>query len=247
MAKREVIESSILSIIPETPRVNTYRLGVPSGAFSFMAGQFLMASIPDFLREDGRPVRRAYSIASSPLDLKSGYLDLTITRVGEGGYFSNRIHESSAGDPVLIEGPYGKAFHLAYPPESFPERYLFVGSGSGIAPLRAMIRTLLKEGCSVPIELFYGYRHGTDCIYEEEIKEWQGKGVKVHLSISGSLSPDQIFTGSYGRVTSILPELVPSYTGQEVFICGPPSMVEQTVCFFKGMLFPEGSVHKEQW
>jgi len=247
MAKRAVVESSILSIIPETPRVNTYRLGVGNGAFSFVAGQFLMASIPDFLREDGRPVRRAYSIASSPLDLKSGYVDLTITRVGEGGYFSNRIHESRIGDSVLIEGPYGKAFHLSYPPESFPDRYVFVGSGSGIAPLRAMIRTLLKEGCPVPIELFYGYRHGTDCIYEQEIKEWQEKGVKVQLSISGSTSPGQVFNGSYGRVTSILPVFVPSYIGQEVFICGPPSMVEETVAFFHGLQFPEGSVHKEQW
>lgn len=247
MAKREVVECPILSIIPETPRVNTYRLGVGGGAFSFMAGQFLMASIPDFLREDGRPVRRAYSIASSPLDLMEGYLDLTITRVGEGGYFSNRIHESKVDDIVLIEGPYGKAFHLAYPPERFPERYLFVGSGSGIAPLRAMIRTLLKEGCPVPIELFYGYRYVSDCIYEEEIKEWMKKGVSVHLAISGSVSSGQVFSGAYGRVTSILPELIPSYNGQEVFICGPPAMVEQTVRFFQDIPFPEESVHKEQW
>jgi NAD(P)H-flavin reductase len=247
MAKRDVVECPILSIIPETPRVNTYRLGVREGAFSFMAGQFLMASISDFLREDGRPVRRAYSIASSPLDLRDGYVELTITRVGEGGYFSNRIHESKMGDIVLIEGPYGKAFHLSYPPESFPEKYLFVGSGSGIAPLRAMIRTLLKEGCPVPIELFYGYRHGSDCIYEEEIKEWMKKGVIIHLAISGSLSAGQEFSGAYGRITAILPERIPSYSGQEVFICGPPSMVEQTVLFFQGIHFPEGSVHKEQW
>jgi len=247
MAKREVLESSILSIIPETPRVNTYRLGVGSGSFSFLAGQFLMASIPDFLREDGRPVRRAYSIASSPFDLDSGYLEVTITRVGDGGYFSNRIHESRVGDPVFIEGPYGKAFHLAYPPEAFPEKYIFVGSGSGIAPLRAMIRTLLKEGCPVPIELFYGYRHGSDCIYGPEINEWQEKGVKVHLSISGSPSPGQAFNGSYGRVTSVLPSLIPAYTGQEVFMCGPPKMVEETVDFFRGIQFPEGSIHKEQW
>jgi len=247
MAKRDVVECPILSIIPETPRVNTYRLGVREGTFSFMAGQFLMASISDFLREDGRPVRRAYSIASSPLDLRDGYVELTITRVGEGGYFSNRIHESKMGDIVLIEGPYGKAFHLSYPPESFPEKYLFVGSGSGIAPLRAMIRTLLKEGCPVPIELFYGYRHGSDCIYEEEIKEWVKKGVIIHLAISGSLSAGQEFNGAYGRITAILPERIPSYSGQEVFICGPPSMVEQTVLFFQGIHFPEGSVHKEQW
>ncbi|MDA8059640.1 MAG: ferredoxin--NADP reductase [Leptospirillum sp.] len=247
MAKREVLESSILSIIPETPRVNTYRLGVAKGTFSFMAGQFLMASIPDFLRDDGRPVRRAYSIASSPLDLQSGYLELTVTKVGDGGYFSNRLHESRVGDPVLIEGPYGKAFHLAYPPEAFPQRYLFVGSGSGVAPLRAMIRTLLKEGCPVPIELFYGYRNGTDCIYEEEIRHWQEKGVTVHLAISGSPTPGKVFSGSFGRITSLLPVLIPSYAGQEVFICGPPAMVEETVDFFNRMKFPEGSVHKEQW
>ncbi len=247
MAKREVIETSIIRVIPETPRVNTFRLGLSPGSFSFKPGQFLMASIPDFLREDGKPVRRAYSIASSPLDIEQGYVELTITRVGEGGYFSNRIHESKEGDPVLIEGPYGKSFHLDYPPANFPESYLFVGSGSGIAPLRSMIRTLLREQCPVPLRLFYGYRNSSDCIYEPEMSEWEEKGVSLSLALSGHSALPPGFSGTTGRITTVLPQEISGYSGEDVYICGPPAMVGETVNFFQTEGFPEDRVHKEQW
>ncbi|MHB1286417.1 MAG: FAD-binding oxidoreductase [Leptospirales bacterium] len=261
MAVRDVFSTTLADIIQETPRVRTFRLALPSGSpFSFKAGQFVMASIPDFLNQKGRPVRRAYSVASSPKDLEKGYLELTITRVGEGGLFSNRIHEALPGDTVLIDGPYG-SFVLQSQNEPQPSRYVFVASGSGIAPLRGMIRTILLEGRKVPIELLYGFRHRSDYIYERELSGYVG--TVSDFSLVTSLSQGTFSVGEddalgkdgsfgrwkrmVGRITTLLPDLVPEVSDSRVYICGPPEMVGQTDFFFREIGFPEGSVHKEQW
>ncbi len=209
-----------------------------------------MASIPDFLNTKGRPVRRAYSVASSPLDLQKGYLELTITRVGDGGFFSNRIHDCREGDRILIDGPYG-AFHLREKSGLQPSRYVFVGSGSGIAPLRGMIRTLLMEGSKVPIDLYYGFRHAHDFIYEGELLEYAEtlSGFRLVTALSGRDHPGLPagWKGRFGRITALLPELVPGFSNEEIYMCGPPEMVRQTEAFFQSAGYPEDRIHKEQW
>lgn len=257
MAAREVIPTTLTDIINETPRVRTFRLALPPDSpFSFRAGQFVMASIPGFLNSKGRPVRRAYSVASSPRDLEKGFLELTITKVGDGGFFSNRIHECRQGDPINIDGPYG-SFVLRADNELQPERYLFVASGSGIAPLRGMIRTILMENRKVPVSLYYGFRTTSDFIYERELMDYALAipGFELVTALSrgeGFSSPDKtpganIRTGLAGRITRLLPELVREKDGAEIYICGPPEMVGETDAFFREAGYPDERVHKEQW
>lgn len=244
MAKRPVIETHVELIIPETPRVATFRLSLPSEAgFSFKAGQFAMASIPDFKNDKDRPVRRAYSISSSPLDLQSGYLELTITKVGEGGYFSNRIHECAVGDTVLVEGPYGSAFTLV---EKEVRPHIFVGAGSGIAPLRGMIRTLLLDPPAPEIMLVYGFRKSVDFIFEKELSSYAASVPGFSL-VTAHSRPDPDWKGLSGRVPDVLPSLFSGYSGQVVYICGHPEMVTGTVEFFRQQGFPDEAVRKEQW
>ncbi len=244
MAKRPVIETRIQAIIPETPRVSTFRLAIPGEAsFSFKAGQFVMASIPDFRNERDRPVRRAYSVSSSPLDLEKGYLELTITRVGEGGYFSNRIHAARPGDPVLVEGPYGSAFTLE---EGNPAPHLFIGAGSGIAPLRSMIRTLLGTGSPPRIKVIYGFRKGEDFIFERELLGY-AKSVPGFSLVVMHSRPEPGWEGLSGRVPDLLPSLVPGHSGEVVYICGHPDMVKGTVDYLQLAGFPEADIRKEQW
>ena len=67
MAKKPVVMGTLAEILPETPRVATFVVRLPEETeFTFVSGQFAMLSLPDFLNDKGRPVRRAYSIASSP-------------------------------------------------------------------------------------------------------------------------------------------------------------------------------------
>lgn len=244
MAKKPVILTTLEEIIPETPRVSTFVVKVPDAAdFSFISGQFAMLSLPDFLNDKGRPVRRAYSIASSPHDLAGKTVSFTITRKGEGGYFSNRIHEARAGESVSLEGPYGSSFVL-YPRD--PRPHLFIAAGSGIAPLRSMIRTLLAEGVPPPIELLYGFRNEDDFIYEQELKGYQAGRPGFSLLTAHS-RPAEGWEGLAGRIPEVLPALYGSYKGQVVYICGHPEMVTQTVEWLRSVGFPEEAVRKEQW
>ncbi len=259
MAVREILPTTLTDIIQETPRVCTFRLALPrESSFSFQAGQFVMASIPGFLNTKGRPVRRAYSVASSPRDLEKGFLELTITRVGEGGFFSNRIHECRPGDTINIDGPYG-SFILRKAHETPPERYLFVASGSGIAPLRGMIRTILLEDRKVPVSLYYGYRSPADFIFEKELTDYamERSGFELVTALSrGEATATTALEktdlpnfrkGLSGRITRLLPELVTDTDGAEVYICGPPEMVGQSEAFFRAAGYPQERVHKEQW
>ena len=256
MAAREVLPTTLTDIIQETPRVCTFRLALlEQFRFCFQAGQFVMASIPGFLNTKGRPVRRAYSVASSPRDLEKGFLELTITKVGEGGFFSNRIHECRPGDTINIDGPYG-SFLLRNSDEAPPERYLFVASGSGIAPLRGMIRTILMEGRKVPVSLYYGYRSVSDFIFEKELTDYAlGRSdfeLVTALSRGDGTERDPIGVPNFrkglrGRITALLPGLIRDADGADVYICGPPEMVGQSEAFFREVGYPEERVHKEQW
>lgn len=244
MAKKPVILGTLEEIIFETPRVSTFIVKLPAEAdFSFISGQFAMLSLPDFQNDKGRPVRRAYSIASSPHDLVGKTVSFTITRKGEGGYFSNRIHEARVGDSVSVEGPYGSAFVLDRQ-DSRP--HLFIAAGSGIAPLRSMIRTLLAEGSPPPIELLYGFRNEDDFIYARELKGYQSNRPRFSLLTAHS-RPAEGWDGLAGRIPEVLPALYGSYKGQVVYICGHPEMVTQTVEWLRSVGFPEEAVRKEQW
>ncbi|MGC8500821.1 MAG: ferredoxin--NADP reductase [Leptospirillia bacterium] len=244
MSKRPVVAATVADIIRETPRVSTFVLEFPPGTdFSFRSGQFAMLSLPDFLNDKGRPVRRAYSIASSPPELLDRRIAFTITRKGEGGYFSNRIHEAHVGDPALVEGPYGNSFVL----DSLdPRPHLFLAAGSGIAPLRSMIRTLLSGKTPPPIELLYGFRDREDFIYADEMKEYEKAVPGFTLRVAHS-RPSPGWSGHSGRVPEILPRLYPSYQGQVVYICGHPEMVTSTYSWLKTAGFPDESIRKEQW
>lgn len=244
MAKKPVILGTLEEIVPETPRVSTFVVKLPDDvSFSFTSGQFAMLSLPDFLNDKGRPVRRAYSIASPPHDLARKTVSFTITRKGEGGYFSNRIHEAKAGDSVSLEGPYGTSFVLA-PHASRP--HLFIAAGSGIAPLRSMIRTLLSGDAPPPIELLYGFRNEDDFIYAQELKGYKANRQNFSLLTAHS-RPAEAWQGLSGRIPEILPSLYGSYKGQVVYICGHPEMVTQTVDWLRTAGFPEEAVRKEQW
>jgi len=129
--------------------------------FDFIAGQFVMMWKDDFNNGSGKPVRRAYSIASSP-DQK-GYLEFCIKKEG---VFSTMIMEMEVGTEFWIEGPFGK-FYLE---EDFKDKdFVFLAGGSGITSPMSMIRALKFEKNKQNKHLFYSFRQAKDFIYKDEL------------------------------------------------------------------------------
>lgn len=230
-------KAKVLEIVNETPRVKLFRLEMPNG-FNFVPGQFLMASIDGLYGKEGALVKRSYSIASSPLD--KDYIELCITRADQGT-FSVAMHELDTGDTVNISGPYG-VFSLKLP---VPENATFVAGGSGIAPIRSMLRTLCSSS-PVPdgLRLFYGFRSPHEFIYRDEL---QGYADKQKLSLHTTIDkPAEGWTGDIGFVPEILPKYC-DYKKSDVYICGPPVMVPATIKVLAGIGFDEKRIYREQW
>jgi CDP-4-dehydro-6-deoxyglucose reductase len=129
--------------------------GVP---FVFQAGQWVSLVLP----LDEGEARRAYSIASPP-DGSAGF-EVAVTKV-DGGPGSTYLHEIPVGATIRAIGPQG--FFTRAPKAGHPS--LFVGTGTGVTPLRSMIRDALAAGETAPMTLLFGVRHEVDRLYGDEL------------------------------------------------------------------------------
>src|SRR5258708_35251804 len=121
----------------ETHNVRTLRFDFRDEPIQFDPGQFLV--VADHFRGHAKPVRRAYSIASCPL--QTDFADLTIKREAPG-LMSARLTEVPVGYEVDVTGPNGK---YLYTPDK-GRRVLLLGAGSGITPLHSIARFVLESG-----------------------------------------------------------------------------------------------------
>ena len=194
-----------------------FKLVFPPGTeFDFEPGQFANAMAPS--EEGGKIIKRPYSIASAPF-LK-GYIDLVWKRV-EGGFMTNYFMKLKEGDNLQIQAPLGR-FVLKKP---LPRRIAFVATGTGIAPFRAMIFQLFKEGTDRDIWLIFGNRYETDILYDEEWKELVKKHSNFHYV--PTVSRPKTWTGEKEYVQNLLPKYLKTPADTHVYICGLTNMINE--------------------
>ena len=191
---------------------------IDGAPFTFQAGQWVSLVLP--LAEG--EARRAYSIASAP-DATPGF-EVAITKV-EGGPGSTFLHELPVGASLRAIGPQG----FFTRPRGAGHPSLFVGTGTGITPLRSMIRDALASGDTSPMILLCGVRHEGDCLYREELEELATE--HPHFRAFYSLSqPAADWPGLRGYVQthteSLWRELEATSSGApHIYICGLERMV----------------------
>ncbi len=192
--------------IQETPRVKRLLLSAPElKDLKFRPGQWVGIVSNEFT--DGtKPVRKAFSIASSP---DEEFLELCIAR---GKNLSAHLQDLVKGVKLFVDGPYG-VFWLKP-----AEKYLFIAGGTGIAPLRPMIKQALKEGKEVV--LLFSFKTAADFIYHKELESLKG------LTLVPTITQhDSHWNGEQGRIQTILHKYWKP--GFSCYICGPTSMVEE--------------------
>ena len=205
------------------------------GPFVFQAGQWVSLVLP--LAEG--EARRAYSIASAP-DQTPGF-EVAVTKV-EGGPGSTFLHELPVGATLRVIGPQG----FFTRPRGAGHPSLFVGTGTGVTPLRSMIRDALAAGEQTPMRLLFGVRHEVDRLYREELEglEVQHPNFRVLYTIS---QPAADWSGLRGYVQthaeSLWRELEATGTGApHVYICG----LERMVGAVRDLLRKQMSVDRKQ-
>jgi ferredoxin-NADP reductase len=205
----------VVEVTRETDTTTTIVLDAPDWA-GHRAGQHVDIRLT---AEDGYQAQRSYSIASAPED---AHLMLTVQEIGDGEVSPYLTEELRPGDELELRGPIGGYF-VWEGSEGVPLQ-LF-GGGSGIVPLRAMLRHRAATSNTTPARLVYSSRTLEDVIYRDELTD-PTADVEVHLALTRSW-PDG-WAGHRGRVDDALLDSAtwPARDAPAIYICGPTGFVE---------------------
>ncbi|PUE19923.1 phenylacetic acid degradation protein [Limnohabitans sp. MMS-10A-160] len=219
---------TVARVTPEAAGAVAITLAVPTDlrkAFDFAPGQFLTlrASI------DGADVRRSYSISSARSQLQQGELELGIRPV-EGGVFSNwAASQLKAGDTLRVMPPDGR---FTVQKQRAIHRVGFA-AGSGITPILSILATTLEEQPESKFTLVYGNRRMDSVMFNEALQDlkdrYPSRLTLIHI-LSRQSQEVPLLEGRINadKVRAIIDAFLPVGSMDEVFICGPEAMIEET-------------------
>lgn len=210
----------IISVTKESKQEYTFRVAtdiVPEH------GQFLQLSIP--------------KVGEAPISVSGfgpGYLDFTIRAVGK---VTDEIFNLQSGDEIFLRGAYGKG----WPIEKFKGKNLvIVAGGTGVAPVRSMIKKLYNEPEYVEsLNLVLGFKNEEGILFKNELEQWKDKFNTIY-----TLDNDEKDGWEKGLVTTHLKKVHLSsfYNNYEVVIVGPPVMMHFTALEFLKLGVPEDKI-----
>jgi ferredoxin-NADP reductase len=234
----DVLTLPVRSVVATTPLTRLLRLDLEGHPFVFQAGQAAL------IGTHGQTERRPYSIASSPEDAVRHRRLEFLVKVDGQGTMGPHLAAVSPGTRIDFEGPTG-AFTLAAAPAA---AYLFVAGGTGISPLRAMLRHLIAtdDGRRAPLAVLYSARAPEELAFREELERLARRGlIQLHLAVTGQARTT--WEGIRGRISiEALERALPS--NQAVcYLCGPPAMVEDVPPLLRQLGVPSSQVRTEEW
>jgi CDP-4-dehydro-6-deoxyglucose reductase len=199
----------------------------------FRAGQYL-----DFLLADGR--RRAFSIANAPHD--DEFIELHIRHV-DGGEFTDWVFSQMKEKAILrIQAPLG-TFTLD---EESDRPMVFMGGGTGFAPLKGQVEHAFKAGIDRPMVLYWGVRSERDLYMSELPEQWalEHPNFKFVPVLS---EPDDGWQGRTGWVHESVIADIPDLSGHDLYMAGPPPMVNAARAAFRAAGMPDEHMHYDSF
>jgi ferredoxin-NADP reductase len=205
----------VAQLVDETARTKSIVLDVPGWA-GHRAGQHVDVRLA---AEDGYQAQRSYSIASAPQDR---YVVLTVERLDDGAVSPYLTQELRTGDELELRGPVGDYF--VWEAKCGGPLFLVCG-GSGVVPLRAMLRHYVAIGSTVPLRVLYSSRSLADVIYRDELtrmREDDGLDIRFMLTRQQHAGRDATRIDLL-HLTGVA---FPSDESALAYICGPTAFVE---------------------
>jgi NAD(P)H-flavin reductase len=202
-------------------------------SLQFKAGQFV--SFKESL--DGKEIVRPYSIASLP---QGNRFELCLNLV-EDGHFSPYLFKMKPGDAVEMGAPLG--FFVVRNPA---KEALFIATGTGIAPFRAMTPDYLNHAEAKTLTLLFGVRYEPSIYYRAEFETLALE--KPEFRFWPTLSrPDPSWAGRTGHVQTHLLEAIGDRRDLDVYICGMKAMVDDVRGILKEMGFDRKQIVFEKY
>jgi NAD(P)H-flavin reductase len=230
-----VLTLPIREVLPATPRARIVRLDLDGHTFDYAPGQAVL------IAAHGHEKRRPYSIAAAPEDAKrDGWLELLVGVNAEGAAGPHLTLEP--GQLVDVDGPLGS---FVFPPDPAETRFVLIAGGTGIAPLRAMLRRALH----LPhrnIGLFYSARTPDEFAFEGELRALAQAG-EIELRQTATRAAGEGWSGARGRLDrEALAELVHD-PATLCFVCGPPALVDEIPKILADLGIPRERIRIEEW
>ena len=195
------------------PDVMMLLLRLPANErLQFLAGQYI-----DVLMKDGR--RRSLSMANAPHD--DACLQLHLRNYG--GPFSQYVFTRMKEKEILrFEGPLGTFFLR----EDSDKPIILLASGTGFAPIKAIVEHALYKGIARPMTLYWGGRVRADLYLNALAESWAQAQHLRYIPVLSEARPEDAWTGRTGFVHRAVMEDYPDLSGYQVYACGAPLMVE---------------------
>ena len=184
--------------------------------FRFTPGQFISIKQP---KADGKVHTRAYSIASPPRP--DATFDLCLNRV-QDGFLSNWLCDLDVGATIQFHGPHG-LFVMREPREDA----VFIATGTGIAPIRSMVRWLFAQphrNHGHQYWLVFGTRYEESIYYRDEFEQIERDSSNFHYIPTLSRCGDD-WQGCRGYVQDHVRQIVAGRKDMQAYICGLHQMV----------------------
>jgi CDP-4-dehydro-6-deoxyglucose reductase len=178
----------------------------------FLAGQYI-----DILLKDQKP--RSFSLANAPHN--DELLELHIRNI-TGGTFTQYVFETMKERDILrFRGPLGTFFLR----EDSDKPIIFVASGTGFAPIKAIIEHALYIGIKRPMHFYWGARKLADLYMLDKARQWENSGIKFIPVLSEAL-PEDTWQGRTGFVHQAVLDDYSDLSAYDVYACGAPVVVE---------------------
>ncbi|MGE8376046.1 MAG: CDP-6-deoxy-delta-3,4-glucoseen reductase, partial [Diaphorobacter nitroreducens] len=194
------------------------RLQLPAAdTFRYHAGQYI-----EFILRDG--ARRAYSMANAPHTQEGAPgVELHIRHM-PGGRFTDHVFNAMKEKEILrVEGPFGSFFLR----EDSDKPMVFLASGTGFAPIKALIEHMQHKGITRPATLYWGGRRPADLYMDGWIRERLAALPNLrYVPVVSDALPEDGWAGRTGFVHQAVMEDIADLSGYQVYACGAPIVVD---------------------
>ncbi len=193
-------------------------LQLPANApIQFHAGQYV-----DFLLADGQ--RRSYSMATAPYQVEAERPQVKLhVRHMPGGKFTDHVFSAMKEKEILrVEGPFGSFFLRG----DSAGPILFLASGTGFAPIKAMLEQLVHDGVQRPVRLYWGAYRPADIYMHQWMLDFAAAHPQIqYIPVISDAQPGDQWDGLRGLALDVLLQQNPDMTGCHLYACGAPAMV----------------------
>ena len=199
---------------------------------AFLPGQYANLTVP------GTEQTRAYSFSSMPTDGKVSFLIRNVPNGLMSGYLTGA---AKAGDSIKLAGPIG-SFYL----RDVARPVLMLAGGTGLAPFLAMLDKLVAAGGSAhPVHLIYGVNTDADVVELERLDAF--KAALPNFSYDVCVVADDSTWPKKGYVTAHIEPTHLNDGAVDIYLCGPPPMVEAVAHDLRERKVQPNSFHYEKF